>query len=158
MVNRGEKWVGNLYSLLLGILKEESAVVESLVDLGKDEVTALKEDDISALRSAIDCQEGEIKRFLLLEQQRAEVLEGIGGADALEYAGKAKEELEMEGSRLAARLEELAAVNETNRLLANQALSFAAMMQQALTDVTGGYDEKGQRIDSPGFTTIDTSA
>ena len=64
----------------------------------------------------------------------------------------------MEGSRLAARLEELAAVNETNRLLANQALSFAAMMQQALTDVTGGYDEKGQRIDSPGFTTIDTSA
>ncbi len=147
-----------LYRSLFDLLKEESAVVERLVNFGKDEVTALKEDDISTLRSAIERQEDEMKKFLLLEQRRAEILEGIGGPDGLEHAGKIREDLEMEGSRLAAHLEELAAVNETNRLLANQALSFAATVQQALTDVTGGYDEKGQRTDSPGFTTIDTSA
>lgn len=147
-----------LYSSLLDLLKEESAVVERLVDFGKGEVAALKEDDISTLRSVIDRQEEQMKKFLILEQRRAEILEDIGGPDGLEHAGKAKEDLEMEGSRLAARLEELAAVNETNRLLANQAFTFATMVQQALTDVTGGYDEKGQRTDSQGFTTIDTSA
>ncbi|MGI6405922.1 MAG: flagellar protein FlgN [Syntrophaceticus sp.] len=148
----------DLYRSLLELLKEESAVVGRLVEFGQDETTALQEDDISAIKSAISRQEEEIKRLSVLEERRAEVLASIDGQDGIERAGRMKDELEIEGSRLATRLQELAAVNETNRLLANQALSFAAVLQEALADVTGGYDEKGRRTDLPGFTTIDTSA
>jgi flagellar biosynthesis/type III secretory pathway chaperone len=145
------------YRSLLELLKEESAVVGRLVQFGQEEATALQEDDIPAIKSAISHQEEEIKRLSVLEERRAEVLASIDD-DGIERAGEMKDELEVEGSRLAARLQELAVVNENNRLLANQALTFAAVVQEALADVTGGYDEKGRRTDLPGFTTIDTSA
>ena len=148
----------DLYRSLLELLKEESAVVGRLVEFGQDEAIALQDDDISAIKSAISCQEEEIKRLSVLEERRSKVLDSIDGQDGIERAGEMKDELEIEGNCLAARLQELAAVNETNRQLANQALTFATVVQEALADVTGGYDEKGRKTDSPGFTTIDTSA
>lgn len=143
---------------LLELLKEESAVVGRLVELGREEAIALQEDAISAINSAIFCQEEEIRRLTILEERRVAVLASIDSQNEIEGAGRMKDELEVEGSCLAAQLQELATVNETNRLLASQALSFAAVLQGALADVTGGYDEKGRRTDSQGFTTIDTSA
>ncbi len=145
------------YSLLLETLQEESIVMERLVGFGRDEVDALRDDDIPGIRSAVKSQETEIERFLSLEEQRAGLLAKIQELEPAKQDPRIEEQLTREGNRLAVLLQELAEVNETNRLLAEQALSFAGMVQQALTEVVGGYDKEGQRTEAPNVTTIDRS-
>ena len=105
----------------------------------------MQDDDISAIKSAISCQEEEIKRLSVLEERRSKVLDSIDGQDGIERAGRMKDELEIEGSRLAARLQELAAVNETNRQLANQALTFATVVQEAMMKKAGKQIRRDSR-------------
>lgn len=131
---------------LLAVLKEQSDVVNMLIELGLTEVDAFKKDDISSLLSITERQRQPVDRMHQLEQLKAVMLRDIGPQLPEEAI-----DISRENKRLAELVRKLQDVNETNRLLAGMSLSFVRTIQRALGMAAGGYDAQGTPSEPPGL-------
>lgn len=145
---------------LLAVLKEQSDVVNILIDLGLTEVDAFKKDDTSSLLSITEKQRDAVDRMHHLEQLKVSVLrdmgiqlpvEDISINQVLEFITDFRSEITEESKRLAGLVRRLQDVNETNRLLASMSLSFVRTIQRALGMAASGYDAQGTPSEPPGL-------
>lgn len=147
------------YQMLAEILEEEALVAERLISLGSEETEALKQNDVNSLKRLLEEQQEPAGLMERLEQRRQGVqrelgqrlqLTGLTFKRLLDFAGSAAPRLKQAGTLLAARLEKLQEISETNRLLILQALSFHEQMRKALSGVLESYNGRGQKVNTPG--------
>ncbi len=140
---------------LLAVLKEQSAVVNLLIELGLSEVETLKQDDVPGLISITERQRGAVDRAHRLEQSKAALLRDIESQRAADKISQCqvatglKNEIEEESRHLAELVKRLREINGTNRVLVNMSLSFVKAIQRALGMATGSYDARGMLSGPP---------
>lgn len=135
---------------LLDILKEQSDVVNTLIELGLSEVEAFKRDDTAGLLSITERQQDSVDRMHRLQQLKAGRMVAGACFSGRGETGAPEAEIAEENRRLAGLVKRLREVNETNRLLASMSLSYVRMMQRALGVFSGSYDERGKHLRPPG--------
>ena len=78
------------YVNLLEVLKEQSTVVNELIELGLAETEAFKIDDVARIISIVDRQKDAVNRMRALEQRKLDIMNNLG----LNYPLRIEMELE----------------------------------------------------------------
>lgn len=143
---------------LLAVLKEQSEVVNLLIELGLAEVEAFKKDDIPGLISITERQRDAVDRTHCLDQLKAVFLRDTGSPQVADHLGQCQvlesttdfsNEIEEETRHLGELVRRLKEINETNRVLAGMALGFVRVIQRALGMAAGSYDARGMLSGPP---------
>jgi flagellar biosynthesis/type III secretory pathway chaperone len=145
------------YADLLEVLRQQSGVVDELIELGLAETDAFKIDDVPRIIAIVDRQKEAVNRMCALERRKAELMNGNTLLREIfpmsgRVMGEIRNEVENAVSCLVDRARRLQKINETNRLLARMSLSYTRMMQKALgIAANGSYDQKGMPAAPQGY-------
>ena len=140
---------------LVDLLGQQEALIKRLIDLGREEMKALKEEDLASLTRLIAEQQDCSEKLGKLEQARVALQEklarhlGVAESEVtvsglLPRAGQKREELAEVAARLKASYAELKELNETNRLLIRQALAYVNKVLAAWRAEAPVYDRDGR--------------
>ncbi|WP_338835750.1 flagellar protein FlgN [Neomoorella thermoacetica] len=122
---------------LADVLRDELAVLQELLAVGRQEQEALMTDDLAGIQAATGRKEELARRLAALEEERQQVMEATpeisaAGAQASRKRGRDDDEINRLRDSLRQAVREFQEVNETNRLLARQSLAYVQKMLSLL--------------------------
>lgn len=122
---------------LADVLRDELAVLQELLAVGRQEQEALMTDDLAGIQAATGRKEELARRLAALEEERQQVMEAspetsVAGAQASRVRGRDDDEINRLRDSLRQAVREFQEVNETNRLLARQSLAYVQKMLSLL--------------------------
>ncbi|AOQ23395.1 hypothetical protein MTAT_25970 [Moorella thermoacetica] len=122
---------------LADVLRDELAVLQELLAVGRQEQEALMTDDLAGIQAATGRKEELARRLAALEEERQQVMEATpeisaAGAQASQERGRDDDEINRLRDSLRQAVREFQEVNETNRLLARQSLAYVQKMLSLL--------------------------
>ncbi|WP_338819267.1 hypothetical protein MTCOM_06780 [Moorella thermoacetica] len=122
---------------LADVLRDELAVLQELLAVGRQEQEALVTDELAGIQAATGRKEELARRLAALEEERQQVMEAspetsAAGAPASRVRGRDDEEINRLRDSLRQAVREFQEVNETNRLLARQSLAYVQKMLSLL--------------------------
>lgn len=132
-----------MFASLVNLLERQNRLMEDLIHLGREEMTALKDNDMDALARVTREQEQASRRLVIIEGERVEVQHRLGQTldlgsgltlgDVLPYAGEEyRESLEGIAATLRRNYAQLQDLNEINKLLIRQSLGYINRLLQVL--------------------------
>jgi flagellar biosynthesis/type III secretory pathway chaperone len=147
------------FQLLAGILEQQVSVVGKLIELSGTETEALQNNDVKSLKAVLDHQQQPSEEMARLEEERRRIqdtieeqlkMKDITLKHILQNAGPAEARLSLVGGELVDMLSQLQEINETNKLLIEQAISVENEIFKAVTGVRESYNQKGEKVRTPG--------
>ncbi|OIQ12550.1 flagellar protein FlgN [Neomoorella thermoacetica] len=122
---------------LADVLRDELAVLQELLAVGRQEQEALVNDELAGIQAATGRKEELARRLAALEEERQQVMEAsldtsVAGAQASRERGRDDDEINRLRDSLRQAVREFQEVNETNRLLARQSLAYVQKMLSLL--------------------------
>ncbi|OIQ09855.1 FlgN protein [Moorella thermoacetica] len=122
---------------LADVLRDELAVLQELLAVGRQEQEALMTDDLAGIQAATGRKEELARRLAALEEERQQVMgaspeTSVAGAPASRERGRDDDEINRLRDSLRQAVREFQEVNETNRLLARQSLVYVQKMLSLL--------------------------
>lgn len=122
---------------LADVLRDELAVLQELLAVGRQEQEALVNDELAGIQAATGRKEELARRLAALEEERQQVMEAtpetsVAGAPASRKRGRDDDEINRLRDSLRQAVREFQEVNETNRLLARQSLAYVQKMLSLL--------------------------
>ncbi|WP_338826241.1 hypothetical protein MTBGP_07950 [Moorella thermoacetica] len=122
---------------LADVLRDELAVLQELLAVGRQEQEALVTDELAGIQAAAGRKEELARRLAALEEERQQVMEATpeisaAGAQASRERGRDDHEINRLRDSLRQAVREFQEVNETNRLLARQSLAYVQKMLSLL--------------------------
>ncbi|WP_338827752.1 flagellar protein FlgN [Neomoorella thermoacetica] len=122
---------------LADVLRDELAVLQELLAVGRQEQEALVNDELAGIQAATGRKEELARRLAALEEERQQVMEATpetsaAGAQAYRKRGRDDDEINRLRDSLRQAVREFQEVNETNRLLARQSLAYVQKMLSLL--------------------------
>ncbi|MEW9081671.1 flagellar protein FlgN [Caldanaerobacter subterraneus] len=152
----------NASQRLLGLLKEEMAIYEILLELATKKTDIIIHGKIKELDETVQMERNFIKKLVELEEKRESTLKEMGKGEGVTISEVIKS-LPLEEAaqfnnvkeRLSAVLKELEQRNDLNMVLIEQALEYVnysiKAISEALEEDKGIYGEKGS---SKGYTSL----
>lgn len=152
----------NASQRLLGLLKEEMAIYEILLELATKKTDIIIHGKIKELDETVQMERNFIKKLVELEEKRENTLKEMGKGEGVTISEVIKS-LPLEEAaqfnnvkeRLSAVLKELGERNDLNMALIEQALEYVnysiKAISEALEEDKGIYGEKGS---SKGYTSL----
>lgn len=152
----------NASERLLGLLKEEMAIYEILLELATKKTDIIIHGKIKELDETVQMERNFIKKLVELEEKRENTLKEMGKGEGVTISEVIKslpleEAMEFNNvkERLSAVLKELEQRNDLNMALIEQALEYVnysiKAISEALEEDKGIYGEKGS---SKGYTSL----
>ncbi|AAM23773.1 hypothetical protein M2349_001873 [Caldanaerobacter subterraneus subsp. tengcongensis MB4] len=152
----------NASERLLGLLKEEMAIYEILLELATKKTDIIIHGKIKELDETVQMERNFIKKLVELEEKRENTLKEMGKGEGVTISEVIKtlpleEAMEFNNvkERLSAVLKELGERNDLNMALIEQALEYVnysiKAISEALEEDKGIYGEKGS---SKGYTSL----
>ncbi|NNG67700.1 flagellar protein FlgN [Caldanaerobacter subterraneus] len=152
----------NASQRLLGLLKEEMAIYEILLELATKKTDIIIHGKIKELDETVQMERNFIKKLVELEEKRENTLKEMGKGEGVTISEVIKslpleEAMEFNNvkERLSAVLKELEQRNDLNMALIEQALEYVnysiKAISEALEEDKGIYGEKGS---SKGYTSL----
>lgn len=152
----------NASQRLLGLLKEEMAIYEILLELATKKTDIIIHGKIKELDETVQMERNFIKKLVELEEKRESTLKEMGKEEGVTISEVIKslpleEAMEFNNvkERLSAVLKELEQRNDLNMALIEQALEYVnysiKAISEALEEDKGIYGEKGS---SKGYTSL----
>jgi flagellar biosynthesis/type III secretory pathway chaperone len=152
----------NASQRLLGLLKEEMAIYEILLELATKKTDIIIHGKIKELDETVQMERNFIKKLVELEEKRESTLKEMGKGEGVTISEVIKslpleEAMEFNNvkERLSAVLKELEQRNDLNMALIEQALEYVnysiKAISEALEEDKGIYGEKGS---SKGYTSL----
>ncbi|GAF26457.1 acyl-CoA dehydrogenases [Moorella thermoacetica Y72] len=122
---------------LADVLRDELAVLQELLAVGRQEQEALVTDELAGIQAATGRKEELARRLAALEEERQQVMgaspeTSVAGAPASRKRGRDDDEINRLRDSLRQAVREFQEVNETNRLLARQSLAYVQKMLSLL--------------------------
>ncbi|AKX93491.1 FlgN protein [Moorella thermoacetica] len=122
---------------LADVLRDELAVLQELLTVGRQEQEALVTDELAGIQAATGRKEELARRLAALEEERQQVMEAtpetsVAGAPVSRERGRDDDEINRLRDSLRQAVREFQEVNETNRLLARQSLAYVQKMLSLL--------------------------
>ncbi|OIQ58293.1 FlgN protein [Moorella thermoacetica] len=121
---------------LADVLRDELAVLQELLAVGRQEQEALVTDELAGIQAATGRKEELARRLAALEEERQQVMGASPEISAAGAPASRERGLDDEINRLRDSLRqavrEFQEVNETNRLLARQSLAYVQKMLSLL--------------------------
>lgn len=143
-----------LFARLADLLERQRAVIDRLIELGREETRALRDEDVACLGRLVAEQQVFSEELGRLEKERMELEEelarrvGQPGAAPMRQilclAGPRQEELARLTAHLRSSYVRLKELNGTNRLLIQQALAYVNQVLSACGAQTPVYDHQGR--------------
>lgn len=152
----------NASQRLLGLLKEEMAIYEILLELATKKTDTIIHGKIKELDETVQMERNFIKKLVELEEKRESTLKEMGKGEGVTISEVIKslpleEAMEFNNvkERLSAVLKELGERNDLNMALIEQALEYVnysiKTISEALEEDKGIYGERGT---SKGYTSL----
>ncbi|MDN5326569.1 MAG: hypothetical protein PWP41_1265 [Moorella sp. (in: firmicutes)] len=122
---------------LADVLRDELAVLQELLAVGRQEQEALVTDELAGIQAATRRKEELARRLAALEEERQQVMEAgpetsSAGGPASRESVRDDDEINRLRDSLRQAVREFQEVNETNRLLARQSLAYVQKMLSLL--------------------------
>lgn len=147
------------YRQLKEILADQADLINELIELGRAETTALRAGDLDALTGLVSRQNEGVTRLQALNARRRAIQdalqaclapegESLGWEEVLAAADTSREELAILQEYLRTGSRVLQELNETNRLLIRQSLSFVDAVLRSWGAPQTVYDREG-RVEQP---------
>ncbi|KKM12372.1 hypothetical protein SY88_04305 [Clostridiales bacterium PH28_bin88] len=155
-----------MFAFLVNLLERQNRLMEDLIHLGREEMTALKDNDMDALARVTREQEQASRQLVIIEGERVEVQHRLGQTldlgsgltlgDVLPYAGgEYRESLMGIADTLRRNYAQLQELNEINKLLIRQSLGYINRLLQAMVPTENlTYGSMGQVGTGAGGTSL----
>jgi len=155
-----------LLEALSNLLERQDELISGLISLGKSQLKAMRANDLAELARVTSEQQELSARLVYLEGERVEIQHRLGlllhktGSEVtlkeiLERADVNRERLEALAKRLTKNYEELRDLNEINRLLIRQSLSFVNKILTALAVPERTYSPSQSQLALSGGNLVD---
>ncbi len=144
-----------LFAALTDLLSRQNQLIIQLIQFGREELDALKNNDMERLVAITRLQEDAGQQLAALEADRVSVQQRLAGElnmdpgitlrQVLPYAGANKADLERISQELQENYARLQDLHEVNRLLIRQSLGYVNRLLKAMTGPEGlTYTSTGQ--------------
>lgn len=134
---------------LIDLLKDEQGILSQLLQILKNENTALVKDDISSLNKIVRAKEALNNSILKIESCRVSDFGNLSISSIvgkLESEGKLQEACEIDsiGTDMKEKIFNIKQLNETNQLLIRQSLNYVRSMIDVLSPKNKLYNPSGE--------------